>query len=530
MDILNNETLDDPLLPDETVDFSGGVYSSARRNQLAPNMVARAINCVIEKNGQLVTRWGAHKIGDDAASANAVLGLAYLDTPSAELLARVIQAGAARKLQTHDGTSGAVWLDATLPGGWTIADALMEIVPVLDKLYLFNGVDESRSFDGTAFAALGTTGSDAPAGSIALWFQYRMFVAGVTAKPDTVFFCDLLDPGPGKWNHVAKSFRVGDGSGDAITALSPWVRTYLAVLKRSSLWIANVDPTISLGGQVPIDQVHDRIGCLARRTVRKVGNDLFFLSDDGVRSLQQSIADGSVQTVTAPLSEPIKDLFARMNKEAAHTACAETFNGRYLIAIPIDSATQPNAVASYNSTLRVWEGYWTGLTPTGFVRSFFGGLQRLNWGQSDGRVLQWRHWVQPQNETGSDFEDAGAPIATTQTLRSHNFQAPKNDKKGLVLELEFDESQASEVTVTAYRDEASTGEEVGSVTSGLGGGITFPLTFPLTFPPQGIKRVTLPLDDLNPFRELALELHAAGGKLALRAARMSGFLETMRLS
>jgi hypothetical protein len=530
MATLNNETLDEPLLDDETVDFTGGVYSSARKNQLAPNMYSGGVNASIENNGRLVTRRGAGKVGTDVADlAKRVLGLAYLDTPALEWLVRVRQAGGSRVFEKHDSDNATAWQNVALPGGWTIADAPMEIVPALDKVYLFNGQDNARSWDGTNFVDLGNTGSDAPAARFAAWCQYRMFAAGVAAKPDTVFFCDVLDPSAGHWNHTAKSFRVGGGEGDEITGLSKWTKTYLAILKRSSLWIANVDPTLTLGAQIPLDCVHDSIGCLSHRTIRRVGNDLFFLSDDGVRSMQQSIADGETNQVTLPISEPVKDIFDRLNKAYAHTACAESFNGRYVIALPIDNAEQPNVVLAYNARFKVWEGYWTGQLPTVFVRSYFGGLQRLNWGQSDSRVLQWRDWVLPANETGSDFQDDGADIATTFDLRSHNFKEPKNDKKGVVLELEFDESRATAVTVTAYRDEANTGTVLGTISSGLSAGLGFPISFPLAFPPQGIKRIPLSLDDVEPFRELAIRVSAPSGKLALRCARLSAFLETMTL-
>lgn len=529
MAVLNNDSIDDPILDDETVDFRGGAFSAVRKNQLAQNMFSLGKNVIITDDGQLVTRRGGGKVGTDAAGAVPVLGLAYLDTPALEWLVRVIKVGASIQFHKHDSDNATAWQNVALPGGWAIADVPMEIVPALDKVYLFNGVDEVRSWDGAAFAGLGTTATDAPLARLAVWFQYRMFAAGVAAKPDTVFFCDVLDPSAGKWSHVAKSFRVGAGEGDDIVSLAKWVKTYLAVLKRSSLWVANVDPTIALGGNIAQDCVHDKIGCLSHRSVRRVGNDLFFLSDDGVRSMQQSIADGATSQISAPISAPLQDLFNRVNKNAASTACAEVFGARYLIALPIDNATQPNVVACYNSTFKVWEGYWSGVLPTVFCTSVFGGIKRLNWGQSDGRVLQWRDWVLPANETGTDYQDDATDIASTMGLRSHNFGEAKNDKKGFVLELEFNESRAAEVTVKAYRDESNVAEVLGTITSGLGSGITFPLTFPLTFPAQGVKREPMPLDDLAPFREVAIEVSAPSGKLALRAARLSAFLETMSI-
>lgn len=552
MPILNNETLDDPPIHDETIAFNGGVYSSARRNQLATNMLAAGINVMIEKDGQLVTRRGSAQIGnelvagaitdegDDAITDETgaamidetgggdgwrVLGMAYLDTPALEWLVRVVRGAAAARVEKHGATPGDAWV--TVTGFAPDNDAPVEIIPALDKLFFLNGVDRMRTWDGTSWVTAGATTSDAPLASLAEWFQYRLFAAGVAAKPDTVFFCDVLDASDGHWSHTAKSFRVGAGEGDPIRGLRRWVGSTLAVLKRSSLWLADVNPTITLGSEVTQDCVHDSIGCVAGRTVRRVGTDLFFLSDDGVRSMQQSIADKATNQVTPPISDPVKDIFQRINEDAAHTACAEAFNIRYLIAIPIDGATQPNVVLSYNTLFKVWEGYWTGPLPTVFVRSYFGGQQRLNWGQSDGRAMQWRNWVRPAAEAQSDFTDAGVIIPTTIGLRSHNFGEPKNDKKGVVLELEFDASQTPAVAVKAYRDEAEDGEALATVTSGLNAGLSFPLTLPFTIAKPGIKREQIALDDIEPFRELSIELTAAEGKVAFRNARLTAWLETM---
>lgn len=532
MAVLNNDSLDDPLMDDQTVDFNGGVYSDARKNLLAENMLARAVNARISKDGQIVTRYGHQKQGTEAASAYRVLGLSYFDTPSLEKMVRVKQGAAGRVVEMHDGNAASAWVDATgwTAGAWAPADAQCEIVPALAKLYFSNGIDEARSWDGTTLVALGTTGNDMPKARFLVWYQGRMFAAGVAAKPDTVFFCDLLDPSAGHWNHTAKSFAVSEGDGNPITSISKWLGTSLAILKRAGIFLANVDPTVALGANIVIDTLHDSIGCVSHRTVKRVGNDLFFLSDDGVRSILRSAQDTGKEQISLPISAPLQDLFDRLNPNAAETACAESDGKRYLIAFPIDSATQPNVVAVFNTALNGgaggWEGYWTGLTPTMFCRSYFGGLRRLNFGQADGRVLQSRNHVTLPNEALTDYEDDGADVPTTFFLRSHNFKEPKNDKKGLAIEMEFDASRAEDVTVTAFRDEATTGQLLTTISSGLGG-VSFPISFPLAFPAQGINRVPQTLGDVEPFRELAIEVAAPRGKLALRSVRLTAFLQTL---
>ena len=532
MPILNNDTLDDPNLHDETVDFTGGVYSAARKNLLPENMLAGAINTRISKTGQIVTRYGHEKVGTDAAGSYRILGLAYFDTPAFEWLVRVLDNSGIGSdvpvIQKHEAATAPAWQNVS--GYNPTEDLPIEIVQALNKLYFSNGTDAVHTWDGTTMSALGTTSADFPKAKYLVWFQGKMFASGVAAAPETVFFCDALDPSNGHWDHTAKSFAVSSGDGDPVKSIAKWLGTYLAVLKRHSLHVANVDPTIALGGSIPIQEIHASIGCVSHRTVKRVGNDLFFLSDDGVRSMLRSEQDSGKEKISDPISAPLRDLFDRINPAAAETACAESDGKRYLIAIPIDSATQPNVVAVFNTMLNngagAWEGYWTGLTPTVFARSFFSGLRRLNFGQADGLVLQSRDHVALQNEAATDFEDNGADIATTIELRSHNFKEPKNDKKGLALELEFDASRADAVSVTAYRDEATDGTLLTTINSGLGG-VGFPISFPLGYPAQGINRVPQTLLDVEPFRELGLKIESTAGKLALRSARLAGFLQTM---
>lgn len=516
---LNNNGLDDPPIFDETVDFRGGQVSNARRNLLGPTQFFRGINTMVAKDGQIVTRRGSTALG--AAGGAFVQGLAYLDTGSTERLLRVSNG----VCEQHTGVIGTSWSAA---GGFSPdATAQMEIIQALGKLYLHNGVDAARSWDGTSFASLGTGTSDCPIGKYAVWFQNRMFVAGRAQAPDTVYFCDILDPSNGHWDHVAKSFAVSAGDGDEIRGIAGWTNTTLAIFKRSSLWLANVDPTLSLGAQIPLKLIHATIGCLSHRTIKQVGTDLWFLADDGVRSIRR-VLQGEEQEVSVPISRPVNDVFERMNRAAAHTACAAVVNGRYLIAIPVDGATQPNYVLAFNTETQQWEGEWTGLTPTIFCRSYMGGLERLQWGQANGKVLQWRNWVLESAEADSDYRDDGAEIPTAVRLRSHTFGEPRNLKRALAIELEFDKSTADEVTVTAYPDETTAGVEVMEINSGLGGA-TFPVVFPFMFAPLGIKRASESLLHLDPFRELAVDVTSTRFKLALRAVRLSAFLDSMPL-
>ncbi|HWA07918.1 MAG TPA: hypothetical protein VG838_00475 [Opitutaceae bacterium] len=521
------ETLDDPEIFDGTPDFNGGAMSYARRNLLAPNQAFKLVNVMLAKDGPAVTRRGTLKLGVAADYNSPVLGMGYLDTPSLEKLLRIAKStsgGHAVIVQSHDGNPANDWVTE---GSYTPADADMEIVPALNKLYLFNGSDAVHTWDGTSFATLGTSGTDCPKGKWAVWFQYRMFVAGVAASPYTVFFSDVLDPSNGHWDATAKSFKVSEGDGDPIVGIAPWTGTLLVIFKRSSIWLADVDPTISLGGGIALQCIHRGVGCLSHRSIAQVGADLWFASDDGPRSVQR-ILQGDQQAVSLPLSRPVQDRWDRLNKSAADKICATFFNNRYLIAFPTENATRPDEVLSFNTEKNCWEGYWTGWTPTIFCASYFGGLQRMQMGRADGQVMQWRNFTAEENETELDFVDGAVDIPTTIGLRSHNFDEPRNRKRGVVVELEFDRSRARTVDLALILDERTTSIDLGSIASGIGA-VTFPMRFPFRFTGTGIKRVPRTLLDQPPFREIALEISSTKRKLALRSVALTAHLRGMTL-
>lgn len=513
-----NNALDDPLMPDATIGFVGGCVSDARRNLLGPQQYARGANTMIGEDGLLTTRRGCSQLSEEAAGANAVQGLGYFDTLAGTQQLLRARAGV---IQKHDGSLPSAW--ATVAGFTPHATAPLEMVQGINLMYLSNGVDNMRSYDGSAFTDLGSGATDAPKAKYILWHGSRLVAAGIPGAPDTIAFANILDASTGNWP-LNQRLRVGAGDGDPITGLAAWTKTLILVFKRSSVWVIGADPATTVSA-MPIDRVHPTIGCVSHRSIAQVGADVWFLSDDGVRSVARTL-QGADQAVSLPISAPIGDSLAQLNQAGAATACAAFFHNRYLLAFPSGEATTPNIVVSYHTKYQAWETHgWTGWPATVFARSNFSGLQRLQFARTDGRVWQWRHWPSAQAEATGDFEDAGGDIATTIETRSHAWSEPFNRKRPLALELEFNRSRAV-CAVGLIVDEAETPVPLASVTSGLGQDF-FPLTFPFSFESEGIKRLPLTLLHQAPLRELGIRLTSTKGKLALRAVHLSAYPHTL---
>jgi hypothetical protein len=505
MPLLKIEALDEEPIEDATTDCTGGQFSNARRNLLAPSQWAKLQNVMLQSNGPAGTRRGCDRIGTDAAGADVVQGIGYLDTDALEQLVRV-RAGV---VEYHEGATGEPWQAA--PGFTPDATARVQMVQGLDKLYLFNGEDAVHSWDGASFVSLASV----PVGRTAAWFTNRMMVAGVDGAPDTLYFSDILDAGAGY--DASQQIRVGAGDGDPIVCLVPWTKTLLAVFKRASIWVVNCEPSTAVGSMT-VDEVPLQIGCAARRGACRVGADVWFLANDmTVRSLMR-VMDGADNDVAQPISYPIADELEVINRTVADLACCVMYGSRFLIALPTYTATQPNVVLSYNLQLKTWEGAWTNWRPTCWQPTYFGGQKRLSWGQSDGRVLRWRDSTPPISETDEDFSDAGTDIPTLMRTRNHTWGAAQNGKRPLHAEIEFNQSMADEVALTLIRDDVLDALAAATLISGEAG-------VELGLP--GVNRASLNLMHESPAREWGLQIEAPAGKLVVRTVQWSAFIETL---
>jgi len=79
----------------------------------------------------------------------------------------------------------------------------------------------------------------------------------------------------------------------------------------------------------------DEVGCIARQTITQVGNQVIFLSDNGVYSTQ-FFDEYNLRGTETPLSEPINETIKRINKDQSTQAVAVYFENRYFIAVPVN--------------------------------------------------------------------------------------------------------------------------------------------------------------------------------------------------
>jgi hypothetical protein len=166
---------------------------------------------------------------------------------------------------------------------------------------------------------------------------------------DEIIASDLLDSDT--YDQIFGSYRFNAGTADFVVGLHSFTDDTLMVFNRNSIHI--VKNTIDLNNST-IQLLTDEVGCLARNSIQQVGNRVLFLSDNGVYGTE-FLDEYNLRGTQTPLSEPINETIKRINKVHADKAVSAYFDNRYFIAVPLDDATQNNAVLIFNFLNNQWE-------------------------------------------------------------------------------------------------------------------------------------------------------------------------------
>ena len=253
----------------------------------------------------------------------------------------------------------------------------------------------------------------------------RLFCASADTAipPDTVYASDILDGE--SWDLAGSSIRVG-GDGDPITGIYPWFENNLLIFKQRSIWVVDCNPLVDVANWT-IRLVNNRIGCVAHRSIQAVGADVYFLSQIGVRTIGQ-IQAGTQTDVGQPISTPIQDQIEGTNNARLSTACSVYYGNRYMLAVPMGSATTPDTVLVWNELTKSWAGSWKGWAPRDFCVTSFSGRNRLNFADNTGKLWTWDDYTAPTAETTSQYQDDTNSYESFVVTRAYDFGDPLVDK------------------------------------------------------------------------------------------------------
>jgi len=219
---------------------------------------------------------------------------------------------------------------------------------------------------------------------------------------DELIISDFLDADT--YDNLNSELRIMPGGNDWLVGVFPYQMVKGIIFYRKSIHIAAF--ASDTGTVESVYEITRQFGCAARNTIAGCGAQILWLSDSGVYALNIGY-EMNLTAATAPLSEPVQDIIARVNWPQVHRAAATYYNNRYYLALPLDGSPHNNAILIYNFLNQAWETI--DLYPPEFdVQAFatldYNGQHRLHAVTTYGYVF-----LLEENDAGMDDDTFATP-------------------------------------------------------------------------------------------------------------------------
>ena len=556
MPVYYNDGLDDAVVYDRQASFVGGQISNFRENLLNESQAELLKDLDAPKNGVLKSRRGFHRFADllgSTSSSTNVQGIAYFDTDAKEALIVFVNG----KIYSIN-SSGTVSNIASAAVKVNSTTARVYTAQVADKLFYtsHNGNDRigEIKWDTSSSAFVVTEFPAAPTNSkFIVSNNFRAFA--YQPSDDQIYVSDILANAADTTPFPAgNAFKVG--LGDPVTGLASWVGFNVVVFCKNSCYVVDTAPVpATSGASTPaastfkIRTISASTGCVAHGSIAQVGEDLFFLSRTGVRSIRRTMEENMVASDVGVISYPIQDVIDEINWAAVENATAIFWNNRYLLSVPTGTSTVNNTTLCYNTNTQSWTGVWQGtveeasgtpastINPYQFVvTQFSGGKPYLISLDKVGNPLQFRDFVEDINLVDTDFQDK-----TTTTFvdtgwqavtRAFTFNEQVTTKDGEFAEFEFDRSNAV-IDIGVILDGAEQTDNLADELDTGTGELRLSFTLPSTLGSGKLNRFRYSMTQYPEFRELQFKFQQSGNAgsdskyLALRSIHAGGFLNSV---
>jgi hypothetical protein len=191
-----------------------------------------------------------------------------------------------------------------------------------------------------------------------LWVPYAYLSSGSSGTPtitdrdirDEIVASDIKDSDT--YDRLANQFRSTAGTADYLVGCLPFAEDNLLIFNRNSIHLATgISGSLA---DVRLQLITAELGCVARRSICQVGNQVLFLSDNGLYGVEFGDLY-NLRGAGLPLSAPVDPIIKRINEDHAAGCVGIYHNNRYYLAIPLDSSTDNNALLIYNFLNAGWE-------------------------------------------------------------------------------------------------------------------------------------------------------------------------------
>lgn len=298
-------------------------------------------------------------------------------------------------------------------------------------------------------------------------FTYRKIL-------DEVITSDILDSDT--YDQVYAQFRFNAGTADFNVGLHSFSDDKLLVFNRNSIHL------VSGAGQSAATQlITNEVGCVARKSIIQVGNNVLFLSDNGVYGANfQDLYN--LRGNEVPLSSPINPIIQRINRGVWDKSVGVYFDNRYYLAVPLDGSQVNNAILIFNFINKQWESIDTTNAPNWDISDLIVGGKKSDRAvyaiNSQGGVHRLDARIQAKDLLATTIPVSGVeaeePYDVPASVTTRQFTLGSMDRKrwnNLELHVQSSTDEASDLSISAELENLDTTVDLGSL-SALNSGTT----------------------------------------------------------
>jgi len=369
----------------------------------------------------------------------------------------------------------------------------------------------------------------------------RLFAVGSANERNTLYCSDILDASV--WD-AQNSIVVNADDGDEITAIVPYYQNRIIVFKKRRIFQVTIPPDMVSAADWTVQLISNNVGCIAEASAVQVNSDIFFLGDDGIRSLVRSMAD-DFTSIGLPLSEPVKDVIQEINIAKINICQGAFYDNRYYLAYPTGANDFNDSVLVYNTILKCFEGRWSWKAMGFAIANFQDQGLRLMLKSTTGEVTTYGGYKAPSATTATDYIDYGVYTVSTGTTtttstgtynyesivrtRDYKFGDPFAYKHGSYFEIIFGDSFSTDTNISIQRDVDIGDIEVQPNLNISSAVLTLPFTLPATLPTSLKKRVASDLRSYDKWRLLNIKIRSSANKMSLRQITAAANPDTIQL-
>ncbi len=166
---------------------------------------------------------------------------------------------------------------------------------------------------------------------------------------DEILLSDILDTDT--YDQIFGQFRFNAGRSDFNVGMLSFSDDKLVVFNRNSIHIVVGNGDLA---NFKVQLLTDEVGLTAKNSVIQVGNQVIFLSDNGVYGLN-FVDLYNLRGNEVPLSESIQKTIDTINQAHVDKASAVYFDNKYYLAVPTGTSTVNNTLLIYNFLNKSWE-------------------------------------------------------------------------------------------------------------------------------------------------------------------------------